>query len=85
MKFYGVAANGLATGAFQKCNWGQIYPMIYRGLNTTSFSDTGVEATSLYVSDRDLYSIVGLRCLISNAYIIPASVLLPKESCHSSF
>ena len=32
MKFYSAAANGLGTGAFQKCNWGQIDPMVDRGL-----------------------------------------------------
>ena len=32
MKFYSAAANGLVTGAFQKCNWGQIHPMVGRGL-----------------------------------------------------
>ena len=32
MKFHSAAANGLATGAFQKSNWGQIDPMIDRGL-----------------------------------------------------
>ena len=26
-KFHSAAANGLATGAFQKCNWGQIDPV----------------------------------------------------------
>ena len=31
MKFHS-AANGLATEAFQKCNWGQIDPMVDRGL-----------------------------------------------------
>ena len=33
MKVHSAAANGLATGAFQKCNWGHIYPMVDRGLN----------------------------------------------------
>ena len=33
MKFHTAAAKGLATGAFQKCNWGQIDPMVNRGLN----------------------------------------------------
>ena len=33
MKFHSAAVNGLATGAFQKCNWGQIDPMVDRGLN----------------------------------------------------
>ena len=32
MKFHSAAANGLGTGAFQKCNWGQIDPMVDRGL-----------------------------------------------------
>ena len=32
MKFHSAAANVLATGAFQKCNWGQIDPMVDRGL-----------------------------------------------------
>ena len=32
MKFHSAAANGLATGAFQNCNWGQIDPMVDRGL-----------------------------------------------------
>ena len=32
MKFHSAAANGLATGVFQKCNWGQIDPMVDRGL-----------------------------------------------------
>ena len=32
MKFHSAAANGLVTGAFQKCNWGQIDPMVDRGL-----------------------------------------------------
>ena len=32
MKLHGAAADGLATGAFQKCNWGQIDPMVDRGL-----------------------------------------------------
>ena len=33
MKFHGAAPNSLATGAFQKCNWGQIDPMVDRRLN----------------------------------------------------
>ena len=32
MKFHSAAANGFATGAFQKCNWGQIDPMVDKGL-----------------------------------------------------
>ena len=32
MKFHSAAANGLATEAFQKCNWGQIDLMVDRGL-----------------------------------------------------
>jgi len=32
MKFHSVAANGLATGTFPKCSWGQIDPMVDRGL-----------------------------------------------------
>ena len=32
MKFHSAAANGLVTGAFQKCNWGQIDPMVDRRL-----------------------------------------------------
>ena len=32
MKFLSGAANGLATRVFQKCNWGQIGPMVDRGL-----------------------------------------------------
>ena len=32
MKFHSAAANGLATGVFQKCNWDQIDPMVDRGL-----------------------------------------------------
>ena len=36
MKFHSAAANGLATGAFQKCNWGQINPMVDRGLKLVS-------------------------------------------------
>ena len=32
MKFRSAAANGLATGAFQKCNWSQIDPVVDRGL-----------------------------------------------------
>ena len=31
-KFHIAAANGLATGAFQKCNWGQIDSMVDRRL-----------------------------------------------------
>ena len=31
-KFHSTAANGLATEAFQKYNWGQIDPMVDRGL-----------------------------------------------------
>ena len=31
--FQSAAANGLATGAFQNCNWGQIDSLIRRGLN----------------------------------------------------
>jgi len=27
MKFHSAAANGLATGTFQKCIWGQIDPL----------------------------------------------------------
>jgi len=30
MKFRSAVDNGLATGAFQKCNWGQIDPMVYQ-------------------------------------------------------
>ena len=33
MKFQIAAANGLATGAFQKYNWDQIDPMVDTGLN----------------------------------------------------
>ena len=36
IKFYSAAANGLATGAFQKCNWSQIEPMLDRGLIWTT-------------------------------------------------
>jgi len=32
MKFHSAAANGLETGTFQKCNRGQIDPMVDRGL-----------------------------------------------------
>ena len=32
MNFDSAAANGLATRAFQKCNWGQIDLMVDRGL-----------------------------------------------------
>ena len=31
MKFHSAAANGIATEAFQNCNWGQIDPMVDRG------------------------------------------------------
>ena len=31
MKFLSSAGNGIATGVFQKCNWGQIDPMVDRG------------------------------------------------------
>ena len=34
MKFHSAVANGLATGAFQKCNWGQIDSMVDRGLRS---------------------------------------------------
>ena len=30
MKFHGAAPNTLATGAFQKCDWGQIDPLVDR-------------------------------------------------------
>ena len=33
MKFHSAAANGLGTGAFQKCNWGQTDPVVDRGLS----------------------------------------------------
>ena len=36
MKLHSTAANGLGTGAFQKCNWGQIGAMVDRGLNVLS-------------------------------------------------
>ena len=32
MKFHGAAPNSLATGAFQKCNWGQIDLIVDRGI-----------------------------------------------------
>ena len=32
IKFHSAAASGLATGAFQKCNWGLIDSMVERGL-----------------------------------------------------
>ena len=33
LKFHKATANGLATEAFQKCNWGQIDPIVDRGLS----------------------------------------------------
>ena len=33
MKIHSAAANGLATGAFQKCDWGQIDPMVDKVLS----------------------------------------------------
>jgi len=33
MKFHSAAANGLATGTFQKCKLGQIDPMVDRGFD----------------------------------------------------
>ena len=41
-KFHSAAVNDLATGAFQKCNWGQFEPMVDRGLN---ISKTGVKCS----------------------------------------
>jgi len=38
MKFRITAANGLETGTFQKCRWGQIDPMVDRGLSHNSDS-----------------------------------------------
>ena len=32
MQFHSAAANVITTGTFQKCNWGQIDPMVDRGL-----------------------------------------------------
>ena len=40
MKFHSAAANGLATGAFQKYNWGQIDPMVDRGLRYKFYAST---------------------------------------------
>jgi len=36
MKFHGAAANGSETGTFQKCSWGQIDPMVDRGLSLSA-------------------------------------------------
>jgi len=59
MKFRITAANGLETGTFQKCRWGQIDPMVDRGLSHNS--DSHQANQSQFIALRKLVSCVTYR------------------------
>ena len=80
MKFHS-AANGLATGTFQKCNWGQIDPMVDRGLNIRVLS-TNCDKGSCVITIRCVATIPLCRKKWNNFITIQSIVwrgILPQQ------